>query len=68
MKLYEVPRGKVFKITDSTITIPPDAPIDIKNILYTMGNVDGMYCNVHSQLGVRFYFAIWTEVEIINSP
>lgn len=42
MKLYELPRGSKFRIL-SGVAVPPGAPPVYEDVVYKLGNIDGMY-------------------------
>ena len=65
MKLYDLKHGDNFKIIDQETKVPPDAPQPADNIMYHYTHVDGMYAPCKGTDGERYYFAAWTEVEIV---
>jgi len=64
-ELYNLKRGDKFIITNLNVHIPLDAPVPDATITYTYTHVDGMYAPCKGSDGERYYFAAWTEVEIV---
>ncbi len=63
-KLYDVPRGSRFILVEKPHT-PPDS-LDGIGQVYRLGSIDGMYSWSIGEDGERYYFAAWTEVEVID--
>ena len=66
MKLYELHRGECFKLLEH-----PKQPLDImenadRTKLYILNNIDGMYGNCSDTDRNSYYFAAWTEVEVVG--
>lgn len=67
MKLYELERGKRFKLQEPKAVVPPAVPEDVVGQTYTLGAIDGMYSWSIGEDGERYYFAAYTEVEEIEN-
>jgi len=70
MKLYNIYRGSKYKLSpnqDDDVQIPPDALDPDHSQSYRLGAIDGMYSwSIGETDGKRYYFAAWTEVELIE--
>ena len=66
MKLHHLPRGSKFKLTDAGAMVPPAAPRGTEDAIYKFGAIDGMYSWSIGEDGERYYFAAWTEVELVT--
>lgn len=66
MKLYDLERGKKFKLTSPETDVPPSAPEGVMGMVYTLGRIDGMYSWSIGEDKERYYFAAWTEVEEVT--
>jgi hypothetical protein len=63
MKLYDLKRGDLFRLSENP-KVPPGAFKGELGLIYTFTHVDGMYCPCHDTTdNDRYYFAAWTEVE-----
>ncbi|MGL1886287.1 MAG: hypothetical protein OCD76_07210 [Reichenbachiella sp.] len=63
--LLELRYGTKFKLLDEA-TVPPAAPEGSLDMVFTFGSIDGMYSWSTGEDGERYYFAAWTEVEVIS--
>ena len=63
MKLYDLERGKSFKLLrDEDVHIPPaHAQLDYE-VVYKFRGTDGMYSRSLDPEGNNVHFAAWTEV------
>lgn len=66
MELYKIGRGTKYKLNEGNPTIPPDAPPSVVGMTYTLGRIDGMYSWSIGEDGKRYYFAAWTDVEVVD--
>lgn len=66
-KLYELPRGTLFKIVPDaeSFIVPPDAPNVYSNEIYCLGNIDGMYSYCKDMRGNVVHVSACANVEII---
>ena len=65
MKLYEIEPRSLFRIVDDSIKIPMEAPDMVKEEIYKLHNIDGMYSYCTDNKGKVCHLAAWTEVEIV---
>jgi hypothetical protein len=65
MQLYELKSGDLFKLLEDP-KIPPDARAGEVGLVYRYTHTDGMYCPCYDVNSNRYYFAAWTEVEVVK--
>lgn len=63
MKLYDLPRGSWFTLSEAP-TEPPDIAPKVLNTtkMYRLKHIDGMYSYVTDVDSNVYHFAMWTEV------
>ena len=66
MKIMDLKKYTKFIVVDRDVKVPPGAPEDEGFTVYSMGKLDGMYCNCVDKDMTRYYFAAWTEVEVVE--
>lgn len=65
MKLYELGRGKKFKLLTES-GVPPIAPAVTIGNTYRLGNIDGMYSYCTDELNNVVHIQAWADVEEIT--
>jgi len=60
MKLYELPRGSMFKCDNGSLLEYPDNPT------YLLNHLDGMYSVCYDKNNQIVHFAAWTPVKIVK--
>lgn len=68
MKLYELDTKTWVRLVPEEITIPPGAFAPDYSQKYYYTHVDGMYAPVKGEDNHTYYFAAWTEVEVVPAP
>lgn len=64
MKLYELPRGALFRLIEDAKTPPGARPLHSGEVL-RLGNVDGMYSYCTDEEGNAVHPAALAEVEAV---
>lgn len=68
MKLYELKRGDMFRLSGETKVPPGEVPPSIAwgKSVFKHENIDGMYSRNYDAEGNVHYFAAWTDVEVVK--